>query len=372
MDEVKVSIVVPVYNAEKYLARCLDSIIRQTLTEIEIFCIDDGSTDASWEIIQGFAARDVRITAIRQANGGVAVARNRGLEQAAGEYVGFVDSDDYVDHDYFEELYRTAKQHDSDISRAYLRAESDGDSAYAKDVLGNPEAYEDMYNKQARAAVEKNKFVLKNVVWLSVYRRTVLRDHAIAFHPELRTGQDNLFNLEASYFANKVVYAERPAYYHRVARDGSLMSDFNFTDDGLLVRSLVFARIVERLNAKPDYSEDVYAERVLDSLNFLRTRLHHVTRPGTARELAKRLSTAWGDVLYKDDVLTSLVSGDPDFAESLGSRRALTRHIQRVSGTSSVGAQGSARRLLKAVLPRQAVALYRRAKAARPGANSPE
>ena len=362
VNHVKVSIVVPVYNAETYLARCLDSILRQTLTDIEILCIDDGSTDASWELIQEFAARDGRITATRQGNGGVAVARNRGLEQATGEYVGFVDSDDYVDENYFEVLYVTAQENDADIARAYLRAESDGDSAYAKQVLGNPEAYEAMYNEDARAAVEKNKFVLKNVVWLSVYRRSLLQDNAIAFHPELRTGQDNLFNLDASYFANKVVYTETRSYYHRVARDGSLMSDFNFTDSGLLVRSLVFSRIVERLNAKPDYGTEVYVERVLDSLNFLRTRLHGVSRPETVRELARTLSSAWEGVAHKDEVLEGLRVTDAPLAEALGSQRSLARYIRDASGVASGGVTGAARKALKAVVPQRAVELYRQRK----------
>ena len=100
----KVSIVVPVYNTEKYLEKCLKSLISQTLKDIEIICVNDGSTDKSSEILQKFADSDTRIKIITQSNQKQGVARNRGMEVALGEYIGFVDSDDWVHLDFFEKL----------------------------------------------------------------------------------------------------------------------------------------------------------------------------------------------------------------------------------------------------------------------------
>lgn len=98
----KVSIIVPVYNVEKYLKRCLDSLVNQTLKDIEIICVNDGSTDGSLAILDEYVRNDDRIVVINQENSGQSVARNRGIDVAKGEYIGFVDSDDWVSEDYLK------------------------------------------------------------------------------------------------------------------------------------------------------------------------------------------------------------------------------------------------------------------------------
>ena len=118
---IKVSIIVPVYNVEKYLRQCLDSLINQTLQEIEIICVDDGSTDNSSNILSDYAQKDSRIIVHRQENQGLANARNAGLKLANGEYIGFLDSDDFVDIDFFEKLYQAASSDNADIARALYK-----------------------------------------------------------------------------------------------------------------------------------------------------------------------------------------------------------------------------------------------------------
>ena len=117
----KVSIIVPVYNVQKYLVKCLDSLINQTLKDIEIICINDGSVDNSLDILQDYAKLDERIIIINKENEGQSVARNIGIESARGEYIGFVDSDDWVDLEYFERLYNSAKANDADIACAGVK-----------------------------------------------------------------------------------------------------------------------------------------------------------------------------------------------------------------------------------------------------------
>ena len=117
----KISIIIPVYNAEKYLRKCLDSVINQTLKEIEIICINDGSTDLSLSILKKYATCDNRIKIINQENQGVAIARNNGLKYATGEYIGYVDSDDYVSSIFFELLYNNAKKYNADIACGEIR-----------------------------------------------------------------------------------------------------------------------------------------------------------------------------------------------------------------------------------------------------------
>ncbi len=112
----KVSIIVPVYNVEKYLKRCLDSLISQTLKDIEIICVNDGSKDNSDKILEEYARKDSRIIIINQENQGISVARNNGMDIAKGKYVGFVDSDDWVDSDFFEKLYNAAEKNNAQMA----------------------------------------------------------------------------------------------------------------------------------------------------------------------------------------------------------------------------------------------------------------
>ena len=105
-----ISVIVPVYKVEKYLPACLDSLLAQTYRNFELLLVDDGSPDKCWEILQQYAAQDARVRIFRKENGGVSSARNFGLEQARGEYIGFVDSDDFVAPQYLEWMYRAIKQ----------------------------------------------------------------------------------------------------------------------------------------------------------------------------------------------------------------------------------------------------------------------
>ena len=117
----KVSVLVPICNVEKYLAQCLDSLVNQTLQEIEIICINDGSTDNSLSIIKEFAAKDNRIVIIDKPNSGYGDSMNRGLAIAKGEYIGIVESDDFADVDMFEQLYRFAQLGNIDIVRFHFK-----------------------------------------------------------------------------------------------------------------------------------------------------------------------------------------------------------------------------------------------------------
>ena len=114
---IKISVIVPVYNVENYLIQCLDSIINQTLKDIEIICVDDCSPDNSIEILEEYKNKDNRISIIRHSNNqGLGPARNTGLKHANGEYISFVDSDDYIDKNFLFYLYSTAKKYDSDVT----------------------------------------------------------------------------------------------------------------------------------------------------------------------------------------------------------------------------------------------------------------
>ena len=111
----KVSVVIPIYNVEIFLSQCIESIIHQTLEEIEIILVDDGSTDNSGKIADEYAKKDIRIKVIHKANGGLSDARNAGIKAATGDYIGFVDSDDYVSENMFKKMYQKAKKEGTDV-----------------------------------------------------------------------------------------------------------------------------------------------------------------------------------------------------------------------------------------------------------------
>ena len=172
---IKVSIVVPVYNVEKYLAKCLDSLINQTLKEIEIICINDGSRDKSLSILREYSNKDSRIVVIDKENEGQAIARNIGIERASGEYLGFVDSDDWVDLDYFEKLYNSAKKYNADIACAgYKRAKKNKSS-----IRKSYEA--ELLCKNINDKVRLDNVPADNYIWNKIYKRKVWLDKKIKF-----------------------------------------------------------------------------------------------------------------------------------------------------------------------------------------------
>ena len=187
----KVSIIVPCYNVAPYVARCLDSLINQTLCDIEIICIDDKSTDNTLEILCDYAKRDKRINVIAQErNCGVSVARNVGLDRAQSEYIGFVDPDDYVDLDFYEKLYHAACATDADIAKGEVSMTT---------VNGETFPF-----GPAFAKIKENKAQFYYAFWSAIYRHTMLKHNNVCFDKDLIIREDILFCIQAVYYANKI------------------------------------------------------------------------------------------------------------------------------------------------------------------------
>ena len=204
----KVSIIIPVHNTETYLKQCLDSVTNQTLKDIEIILIDDGSTDNSGKICEEYASKDNRIKVIHQKNQGQGKARNEGLKIAKGEYIGFVDSDDWIALDFYEKLYEKAKSSDYEV-------------AVAKIV--------DFYEKdnQYITLLESDKISInfKDVVWDSLYKKCFLDKNNICF-PENKIFEDVLFSLMINCFVKKRFFYVDTIYYRRRNRKNSIMYNF--------------------------------------------------------------------------------------------------------------------------------------------------
>ena len=139
--EVIISVIVPVYNSEKFLSDCIESLRNQSLKEIEMIFINDGSTDSSLKILREYEKIDSRIKVIDQKNSGPSAARNKGLDIAKGEYISFIDSDDWIDKDMYKEMYYIAKKNNSDAVISDMKVVNENKEAYVKGITYNLELY---------------------------------------------------------------------------------------------------------------------------------------------------------------------------------------------------------------------------------------
>ena len=204
---VKVSVVVPIYNTEKYIERCLNSLVSQTLHDIEIICVDDGSSDNSALIVEEFIKKDNRIKLIKQKNLKQGAARNNGTKEAVGEYIGFVDSDDWVDIDYYQKLYEAAKKYDADIALAVNVRIGNGITKKRLNLKEEKIAYTlqekiDLSN-QAKNPCPTNK----------IYKKELLINNNITFS-EGCFCEDKLFTIKALYYSNKMISVPGIYYYY--------------------------------------------------------------------------------------------------------------------------------------------------------------
>ena len=203
----KISIIVPLFNTEKYIEKCLNSLVNQTLKDIEIIIVNDGSTDSSMITVRNFASKDSRIKILNQLNQKQGTARNNGMQIATGEYIGFVDSDDWVDLDYFEKLYDAAHQYDSDIALATNVRIWGGKTKKRLNI----ERVEFVTNLQDKIDIGKQP---KNPCPTNkIYRTSLLKKHNILF-PEHVYCEDKLFTIQAVYYANGIVTVPGVNYYY--------------------------------------------------------------------------------------------------------------------------------------------------------------
>ncbi|MBR0423152.1 MAG: glycosyltransferase [Clostridia bacterium] len=200
----KVSIIIPVYNVEKYIKECINSAVNQTLKDIEIICVDDGSTDSSGSIIDEYANKDPRVHVVHKQNSGVSATRNKGIDLAKGEYIKFIDSDDVLDLTACEVCYNKAKSEDADI------------------VVHD--SIDKIYNEGQFSLISLPAFV-DGVVWTSLYRTSFIKENNIRFHEETSYGEDQAFNLLCNPKANKIVCISNNFYMYRTSNDTSLCHD---------------------------------------------------------------------------------------------------------------------------------------------------
>lgn len=204
-----ISVIVPIYKAEAHLRKCLDSITGQTYRDLQIILVNDGSPDNSGSICEEYAEKDSRIVVIQKENGGVSAARNTGLEAADGEWIGFVDADDWIEPDLYEYLLGMADAHQADVVQCAVAMECGEKSAV-------------LYSVQGDTGVVLSKESLRSFsgsVWNKLYRRGIVKD--LRFDRAYSIGEDYLFNAEVLAQTNRVVFASFPKYHYTVLDDSS-------------------------------------------------------------------------------------------------------------------------------------------------------
>ncbi|MGE6630125.1 glycosyltransferase family 2 protein [Bacillus sp. NPDC077027] len=209
-----ISLLVAVYNTSQYVEKCLRSIAEQTFSEIEVILVNDGSTDHSADILEQFTKRDKRFRVIHQPNQGLGAVRNKGIEEAKGEYVAFIDSDDTLDPDYCMKLYERAMATDADVvvSDYFIQFEQSNrtlsTSMFGNQKVGNKE-------RLIKDLLHGN---ITGFSWNKLYRRSFLEKYHIRFplRDELENIEDQYVTLRCFYLANVIAFVHQPLYYYRV------------------------------------------------------------------------------------------------------------------------------------------------------------
>ncbi len=259
-----ITIIVPVYKVEKYLKKCIDSIINQDYKNLEIILVDDGSPDICPEICDEYAKKDERIRVVHKENGGLSDARNAGIKVATGEYIAFIDSDDYVAENYISMLLYTLKKYDADISACnYIKVYEDTGRQEVELktdkelVMTNVEAMKDLFILPSNSDV---------VTWNKLYRTSLFTDNNIEF-PKGKLHEDNFTTYKLYYYSSKVAFVNVPCYYYLQRKDSIMGQKFNPRRLDILLALQEIKKFVKKNNI--DLEQEIKFNELLILLGLL-------------------------------------------------------------------------------------------------------
>lgn len=216
-SDIKVSVIIPIYNAYDYLRPAMDSVIYQTLREIEIICIDDGSTDHSLEILKEYQKNDERIRIVTETNAGPGLARNNGLNRARGKYIAFLDADDFFEPDFLETLYERACADDLDICIARYDVYNSRRAAFTQAVEGdNTDIFEGGIVTSKNEHPDRILASTTGAAWNKLFRHSFIDDKKLSFLPDVKIYEDVYFTVTALSLAERVGKVDRVLIHHRV------------------------------------------------------------------------------------------------------------------------------------------------------------
>lgn len=261
----KVSVIVPIYNVERYLNRCIQTLVAQTYKNLEIILINDGSTDGSLEICKKWSEGDERIIVINQSNSGVSVARNAGLKVATGEYILFVDSDDMCQTDMVEILLKAIIGADLAYCEFFM------DNRYRSTLISNPleeGVYEknEIYDALFFGSKNSKHAFMSTALWRGLFKKDVIDAHKIAFDPLLKFAEDWIFYAEYFKHIQRIKVVNKPLYRYSV-RKSSATNTFNPTSEQGALKSLYildkFSAIAKETAVEPSRYQSGLAKRYI-------------------------------------------------------------------------------------------------------------
>ena len=311
-----VSIIVPVYNAEKTIGRCIDSILGQQYTDFELLLVDDGSKDGSGAICDSYALADSRVQVIHKENTGVSDTRNIGISRARGVYLQFLDSDDWITPDATKLLVETARDHDCDlvISDFYRvvgeRVSRKGD--IDEDRVLTREEY-------AAHMMEQPADFYYGVLWNKLYRRDIVADHHLQMDPEISWCEDFMFNLEYIRHAQRFYALQVPIYYY-VKTKGSLASQSLSISKTIRMKLMLFEYYNQFYKSVLD--EEEYEKSRLKVYRFLVDAAGDGAVPPTILPGSKKL----GD--ERVSICPEALSGEGVLADSFRERKLLEQYLE--------------------------------------------
>ena len=293
-----ISVVVPVYNAEKYLCKCLDSILGQTYTNLEVILVDDGSSDKSKIICDNYAKKDGRVYVIHKENQGVSAARNDGIRASKGEYIAFVDADDYILPEYFSYLHNLIKKYNADMSccRSYKMWDTETMPAFnecdTERVFNAEEALQEfLYNKDITAHVYR-KLCKRNVIG------------QLLFHPKVEYAEDSLFMFYLLQKCERVAYGSKILYIY-VQNDNS--STHNYKYEKLLVSwKIISKELLEYAEKKKEIRLAVYFRLFVMAVMYCCAIKREESQLGLKKELLNAIKQ-YGRVCVKNKICKKTV-----------------------------------------------------------------
>lgn len=260
-----ISIVIPIYNVEKYLSRCLDSILNQCLKDIEIILVNDGSTDSSIKICKNYQDNDDRIIVIDKINEGVSIARNTGINAATGKYIGFVDPDDWIEPTMYANMYKTIEKFNCCIAFCNYSKDTKLSSSVKKlkvkkNVLGKLDIINELItNMIGIDDILPKYYNVMGCVWRCLYRRDFVDKFNLRFKPGISIMEDLIFNVQALIYCDNVCI-DHGVYYHYMKNKTSSLHSYNekMWEDQVAVHD-----ILEKILENADLNE--YMRNRLDS-----------------------------------------------------------------------------------------------------------
>lgn len=304
------SIIVPIYNSEKYLENCIDSILNQTMDNYEIILINDGSTDNSEDICRKYVKKFKNIHAIKTKNNGASSARNLGITLAKGEYIGFIDSDDIIESKMYEKMYQFAKDNDLDIVACSYKETDINNKILKINKVGCDEhkiIQGENIKKEYELELAKNSFLGYASMCNKIYRLKYIRDSKLFVNTEIRIAEDLCFNIESIMSCNKVGIINEVLYNYRRINSDSIMSsqkkyELKDIECRLKARNAILKTLDKYIIDREVYDNYVKYENHITVSDFLSIVIEIIkSKVGIYKKTIK-----FSEILYNEDFIKAL------------------------------------------------------------------